>query len=139
MLTIEEDIELQDDFAEEDYLCGSEFVYDIKELAKQHIINFFSNKQMYCGGPIPQKILINNKNLSLVLNSSIEETLPKIYLCIENSFTQLDSDSGLVADDVKLVISVLKLCSKSGVPKEFSVGILAMYLEYCEGLEIRWD
>lgn len=139
-MLVEDDIEIEEDCAsEEDYLSGSEFVYDIKELARQHMINFFSTKEMYCGGPIPQKILLNNKNLSIVLNSNIEVTLPKIYSSIQSNFTQLESDSGLVADDVKLVISILKQCSKVGVPKEFSVGIMALYLEYCEGLEIKWD
>jgi hypothetical protein len=138
MLTVEDDIEI-DDCSYEEHLSGSEFVYDIKELAKEYMVNFFANKEMYCGGPIPKQILLNNKNLSIVLNSNIEETLPKIYVSIEDSFSQLESDSGLVADDIKLIISILKQCSRFGIPKEFSVGIMILYLEYCEGLEIKWD
>lgn len=138
MLEIEAEIE--NEFAtDEDFAVGSEFVYDIKQLAKQYILNFFNGRQMYCGGIIPRKILLNPRYLSLVLNSSIDETLPLIYYSLKDSFEQLDENSGLVAEDVRLVISVLKQCSKFGIPKEFSVGILVIYLECCEGLDLTWD
>ena len=134
------EVEIENEFAtDEEYAAGGEFVYDIKQLAKQYILNFFNGKQMYCGGAIPRKILLTPRYLSLVLNSSIEETRPMIYCSLEKSFEQLDENSGLVAEDVRLVISVLKQCSKFGIPKEFSVGIMAIYLECCEGLELTWD
>jgi len=129
-----------DEFIEEneEFDCKGDFLQDLTELAKQYILNFFSNKEMYCGGSIPTKMLLTPRNISLVMNASVEATLSRIYSCIQPHFKQLDSDSGLVAEDVKLVISILKQCSKAGIPKEFATGILVIYLEHCEGLDL-WD
>ena len=34
------------------------------------------------------------------------------------------------------IISILNECFKSGIPKYFAGGIMLIYLELCEGLEI---
>lgn len=141
MQTMEEDL-LEDDYYDDDSAeCPykGEFLADVRERAIQCITSFFSEKEMHCGGPIPSRLLLTQRNISLVLNSSVEITLSKIYDSIEPHFEQLDPESGLVAEDVKLVISVLKQCSQAGIPKEFATGILVIYLECCEGLDLMWD
>jgi hypothetical protein len=141
-MLLEEDLqtEYSSDFMEEveESAYKGKFLPDLTELAKQYIVNFFADKEMHCGGPIPTRILLTQRNISLVMNASVEATLPRIYSCIEPHFEQLDADSGLLAEDVKLVISILKQCSQAGIPKEFATGILVVYLECCEGLNL-WD
>lgn len=138
-----EDLQLDDNSSEfieetEECLYKEDFLQDLTELAKQYILNFFADKEMYCGGSIPTRMLLTPRNISLVMNSSVEATLGKIYEYIEPHFKQLSADSGLIAEDVKLVISILKQCSNAGIPKEFATGILVIYLEHCEGL-VLWD
>lgn len=110
---------------------------DEKDKILSFLINFFNDKEMYCGGKIPKNLLLNENNIKLVINSTIENSMDKIYSSIEGHFNKVDPESGLVSDDIKLVKSILDKCSHAKIPKEYSVGILIIYLILCEGFEIN--
>jgi hypothetical protein len=119
-----------EDVSEDIDIVLDNYSSDVKELAINTIINYFYNKSYYCGGKIPKKYLINERNLNIVLNYNIENLMPEIYKVIEKDYKQgNDFDS----EDIKLVVKLLKNFSKNNVPKEFSAGMLLIYLENCYG------
>jgi hypothetical protein len=42
----------------------------------------------------------------------------------------------IVGDDVKFMIRILNRCAKMGVPKEFAAGMMLLFLEFCEGVDV---
>lgn len=112
---------------------------EIKE--KDKIINwlniFFKDKEMHCGGKIPKHLLITEKNIKLILEKTIENSMETIYANIEGHFKQVGSDSGLISDDIKLVKSILDKCAHAMVPKEYAAGMLIIYLILCEGFDLN--
>lgn len=147
-MLLETDIEdeiLDDDFIEdeqeqdqtvEDITTGV-FVENIRVLAREYINRFFQVQEMYCGGKIPSSFLLTEENISMVMNTSLEDGVRRSYEIIEQDGRyQSEAIESLVPEDVKLLISIMNKCSKLGVPKEFVPGIVLIYLEHCEGMKV---
>ena len=118
-------------------LFAGVFLGDIQKLAKDYIGRFFINREMHCGGFIPDRLMYSDHNISMVLNTNVESGVKLAYAAMEEAeLFPVCVDSQLISDDVKLVISVYHQCAKLGIPKEFASGILLMYLEFCEGIGI---
>lgn len=147
MLEVNVDDYVDDYFVESEYEevqeeYASLFLSDVRQLSREYIQRFFKDKEMYCGGVVPMNMLLTDNNISLVLNTNIEDGVRLAYKSISHSSDAVDSEIDLhleditVSSDVKLVMSILKKCSKSGVPKELAAGMLLLYLEFCEGIKI---
>lgn len=139
--------EYVDDFAESEYEevqeeYASLFLSDVRQLSGEYIQRFFKDKEMHCGGNVPISMLLTENNVSLILNTNIEDGVKLAYKAIAYSSKDIvveddvHVDEITVSDDVKLVMSVLKKCSKAGVPKELAAGMLLLYLEFCEGINV---
>lgn len=114
--------------------CFSEwgsYYDDIKALAKHYINGFFKDKSFWCGGPIPQKMLNDPKYIDYMLNLDICNGMDCIYNTLGSDPTLDASDN-----DIKHVIGLFNTCARAGIPKQFSVGIILMYLELCEGCKL---
>lgn len=112
------------------------FVDDVGQLAKYYIKLFFQDK-LRNGEPIPFSELFQEKYIKIVLNHDINSGMSVIYKML-NSVPSKDERyavqrHGMLPSDVRYVISLLSQCAKAGVAQEFSVGIIIMYLELCEG------
>lgn len=132
MIAAEFDVDLID----EDYDFGpslvSSFRSDVRILARQYISSFFSKKEMHCGGKILDRHLFNDRNISLVLNTSIESAIELAYLAIESTEDcRLNPEN---FEDQKLCCAVLDECFRLSIPKEYAGGILLLYLNFCEGI-----
>jgi len=113
---------------------ASSFVGDLKELAKQYIKHFFQDKPFHCGGKIPKMMLINEDNISMVINYDIIRSVNKAYFHLKDH--EISSQSlGEVTGDIRLVSSILQELSSANVPRQFAGGLLLMYLELIEGIE----
>lgn len=125
-----EDVEVQERLEEETHIQNP-----LK--ARNVIASFFKDREMFCGGKILDKFLLNERNISLVLNTNIEVGVQRAYQALSeaNHFPPC-VDMQLVPDDVRLVMSVLKQCAKSHIPKDNAAGILLLYLEFCEGVSV---
>jgi len=131
------------DFAEEENLIDfytGDFVEELKILAASYLVNFFKDREMHCGGNIPRCLLCSDQNISMVLNTNLEKGIKRAYKGIElngNIATETENES-LVAEDIKLVVAIIKGCAIAKVPPEFIPGIVLLYLEYCEGIEFAF-
>jgi len=116
------------------------FLEDVKSIAREYMQRFFNGRQMHCGGKIQDRVLWSERNISLVLNTNIEQGVQIAYAAMEEAeylpTLQVASDS-FVADDIKFIIRILKQCAKMKIPKEFAAGIMLLFLEYCEGIDIE--
>jgi hypothetical protein len=144
LLESEDDIDeelLEDELLEElevaEEVYVSAFVEDIQVLAKEYINRFFKTQEMYCGGPVPERFLLTEENISLVINTSLEHGVRRAYQIIENDgHYSGEAVESLVPDDVKLVIKVMNACARLSIPPEFIPGIVLLYLQYCEGMKV---
>lgn len=101
---------------------------------------FFSNREMYCGGMIPEYLLHSNryiKNIKILISDAVDCVYRAMGTLIIPTDEDDISDKWEHQEDVKTVLKVLKMCSNEGVPKDMAGGILIMYMELCEGLRIK--
>ena len=121
---------------EDDFLKN--FTGDINKLISEYIIKFFVDKEMHYGGPIPVKMLLIEDYIRIVARHDIAASVDKAYFFLSKSgkYDGVFKNENFVEDDVGLVLKILDKMRVSGIPKCFRGGILLMYLEFCEGIEI---
>lgn len=112
---------------------------DFKELAKSYIRIFFSDKTNEFGSVINPEDLITERNISLVLNTSICDGLPLIYETLKPILGKSVKKKGQHADDVQLVLKLLREMAKLSLPKTSFTGLIAIYLEVCKGYTVDID
>lgn len=111
------------------------FHKDVQGLARFYLQQFFCDKTMYCGGKIPRSLL--EKRISMVINYDISKGVLQAYDAMSDLFKhEVRKDSCESTSDIKLVNETLSLLAKSGVPQQFAGGMLLLYLEFVEGIEI---
>lgn len=117
-----------------------EFVSDLKMLVTQYIEEFFGDKMMYCGGKIPKKFLHCPKRLSMVMNYNILKGVDRAYESLAENISseavQKARMSGDATWDIRLVNETLKMLSQARIPRQFAGGMMCMYLELVEGVDI---
>lgn len=131
-----EEYEIQDDnlpeFPEEFY---GQFKEDVLDLARQVISEYFADKELYCGGSVPERMMHTSEYLTLVLNTDMATAIQMAYQKLEPcEFVDSEQNDALVSDDILLVLSILKECSRRGFPKEMAGGLMLMHLELVEGV-----
>ena len=114
---------------------ADEFSTDVRKLAEMYVEHFFKDKMLHSGGRIPKKCLTAEERIDVVLNLDISSGVQKAYqhMC---AFDVVDH--GEIPTDIKLVLDVLRLLSKSGVPQQFAGGMMLLYLEFIEGVQISY-
>ena len=119
---------------------AKDFSADVKALARQYVEQFFSNKMLHCGGKIPKSLLFSERRMSMVLNYDIVKGVQRAYKHLEPTLSfsnaKMLRQAGEATDDIKLVNEVFDLLAKSGIPQQFAGGILCLYLEFIEGVDI---
>lgn len=122
---------------------AQDFFTDVKALAKQYIEHFFNGKMHHCGGKIPKSFLFAERRVSMVLNYDISTGVQCAYKALSPTLSDRDLEiaklSGEMTSDIKLVTEVLGLLAKSGVPQQFAGGMMMMYLEFIEGVDVSAD
>lgn len=131
-----DDVEFRDESSDKKIKkFAQNFHNDVQSLAKHYTYQFFSDKTMFCGGKIPKKVL--DKRISMVINYNISTGVLQAYdamseLIKDESFRNMSETSS----DIKLVNETLNLLARSGVPQQFAGGMLLLYLEFVEGVEV---
>lgn len=136
-LDIEEEVDDYENFEEEENgNFDGIFAADLREHAKNHLVLFFKDREMHCGGFLSRKKLLHPRNVSLVMNTSIIDSTKMIYGLLEgkNQFQERDVLDKTITEDVKLVMEIFRNCYQLGIPKQFAGGILMLYFQYCEGI-----
>lgn len=147
---MERDLELEvnADFQESDSEEGfndttdeyyQQFMWDASAYAKMCIDKFFEGKEMYCGGDIPKRLLNDAQYIALVANTDVMDGVDLAYTALRRSHHRVtipSTEITTVPNDVKFVISILNHCKSLAIPKVFSTGLMLMYLEICEGVNI---
>ncbi len=113
------------------------FQKDVHALARHYIEQFFSDKMFYCGGAIPKYLLFADLRISMVLNYDITQGVRRAYKYLEPLY-DIDpkNKSGETGEDVLMVLNTLSMLEKAGIPQQFAGGMMCMYLELVEGIDI---
>ena len=130
---LEEQLDHLPDFPEDFY---GKFKVDVQELAKDIISQFFADKELYCGGKIPDRMMHTPEYITLVLNTDITHAIQRAYCSLLEpcDFISSEQNDALVSDDILLVLAILRECSRLGIPKEMAGGLMVMHLELVEGV-----
>jgi len=135
--------DLDGEEAVEDFTCPisiSTFYSDIKYLAKMYIERFFKDKMLYCGGKIPRNWLFEERRVLMVLNYDIVKGVDRAYKYLEDTLERDEVErakiTGEATYDIKLVNDTLNLLARSGIPQQFAGGMMCMYIEFVEGVDI---
>lgn len=119
---------------------AQDFYSDVKALARQYMEQFFKDKMLHCGGKIPKSMLFSDRRISMVLNYDIIKGIQRAYTHLEPLLESRDIESskqtGEATDDIKLVNETLSLLARSGIPQQFAGGMMCLYLEFIEGVDI---
>lgn len=114
---------------------------EIIGFARGVIKSYFADKSYYCGGEIPQHLLLSKKRVDLVLDCTFDKAMDIAYEALEEDLTADDEEyiaAGGVSPDIKKLIAVLHDMSHSGVPQELSNGMLVLYLEFVMGANVLY-
>jgi hypothetical protein len=114
----------------------SSFMKDVQVLASKTIHAYFDDKQMYCGGPIPQSVLDSPEYITQLLNANMS-CIDRIYECLgrANMF-QPSGQTTATAEDIRFVVKLVHSIEKSRIPRCFVPGILLMHMEFIEGVSM---
>jgi len=129
-----EEINSLEDINSVEFLLKQRF-YEVRD----YIVKFFKNKEMYCGGSIPDHILLTDNNIFMVLGTGLERAMQFAYAAIARAgshSSEVISES-LVPDDVKFIISIIRAIERFRIPPEYIPGIILLYLEFCEGIVVE--
>lgn len=120
---------------------SNELYKDVRALVTHYIDQFFGDKMMYCGGPIPKRLLHDPTRLTMVINFDISKGVKKAYNALENTITDEEIEEakriGDSTNDVKMVNETLKLLARASIPQQFAGGMMIMYLDLVEGVDFR--
>lgn len=110
-------------------------------LAKRWISLFFATKEMHCGGPISDRVLLSKRYIDLVLNTDLILAVEVAYAAMEvdrrrNKKAGPVAKMGGIANDIQWVITFLNHCGQMKLPPAFIGGTMLVYLEVCEGIPI---
>ena len=131
----EEESEYSQEQEKEMLFFATAFYGDAKYLAKQYIYQFFQDKRLFCGGKIPYKLLLEDNNISIVLDYDIINSVKRAYNSLKDHSVSSES-LGEVTGDIRLVSGILADLAKSNVPQQFAGGMMLLYLKLVEGINI---
>lgn len=120
---------------------GGLSVEEIIAFAQGTILEFFADKQYYCGGPIPEHMLRTSKRVNLVLDCTFDmamDIVDEAMTCEMTEEIKDDIAAGGASPEVRQVIDILEELAHSGVPQELSNGMLILYLELCLGVDVSY-
>lgn len=128
----EDDLEQDNSLNSDTLLFATGFLGELKYIVKNYIINFFKNEKFSEGGKIPNSILLDKNNISMVMNYDINRGVKEAYELLANrNFSNISSskDSG----DIGIVLEILNKLSKSNIPQQFAGGMIVLYIKLVEG------
>lgn len=96
---------------------------------------FFLDKSWHAGGQIPDELLHNKRNYKLINNATLIDALDLAYKCIAVCRTLAKTGYQRNAD-VRVAIRVIHECERHGIPQDYIGGMLLLYLELCEKVEL---
>lgn len=129
MLEFDSEVEeIQDIILDEEALVL--FREEMNNNAEAALLNFFEDKEWYCGGKIPKSELINCRTISTVCNTDIVSAVTMVYPLLDGDECTDDK----IPSDVQLVIELIMECARKKIPRCFVGGIIVVYLELCEGV-----
>lgn len=113
----------------------SETFENRRKTARRCVETFFEEKELFCGGEIPNNMLLAPDRISMVASTDVCTAIETAYAALEDQ-AEIDEKTEFVTDDIRLVLNVFTECKNKKIPKEYAGGILLLYLEFCIGIDI---
>lgn len=99
---------------------------------KKYVRRFFKSVGQ---GHIPDDVLFTEANLDRMFDTDFMKGLLKLHKAIAKPYTKQErlamDKNGKVEPEIELVRGLLHKCALAGVPKQYAVGVLTVYVETC--------
>lgn len=111
---------------------------DWEAVAKECIKVYFSNKQWFCGGPIPECELYSDFSVQTVLRTRFDSRWEDLVhnRCLPCIPDSSEEDLGNLSWQVHCLLKILEEMGAMWVPKEFRPGLTLLYFKFCLAIEI---
>ncbi len=114
-------------------------VYSVERqmMAFESLTSFFATKSWYCGGPIPQKLLMTEENIERILLTKFNKiTFDFIYECLGRLPKDPTYSDITVKWETHILLGLFAEMRKLWVPIDFQPGMAVLYFHLCKGMEI---
>lgn len=147
-----------DDYVESSHVTLEDwkiFVAHVERLAKGFVLQFFGDKSLHCGGPLPIETLLAKDNLDIVMRTEFGGGLDVCYRILgfqeppeDFHLDEDEEDEKEALDDIDLeedehidystyqMVQILGELKKLGVPKDMQAGMALVYLKFCKGYKL---
>lgn len=111
---------------------------DWESIARECIRVYFSNKQWFCGGPIPSSELYTEDSIKTVLRTQFDSRWEDIVHndCLPVIKNKQKKDCGNLGWQVHCLIKILNEMGQMWIPKEFRPGLVLLYFKFCKAVSI---
>lgn len=96
---------------------------------------FFKGRSWSCGGPIPEELIYTKRNFRLINNIALVDALDLAYDRV-GKCRHLAKTSYRKNVEVGITLKTIKACHDIGIPRDYVGGLLLLYLELCEKVEL---
>ena len=105
--------------------------------ARDCIDLYFSNKQWFCGGPVPQRLLFSDSSLQAVLYTEFDKEWEDFVHghCLPTIPNSQHKDLGNLPWEVYNLLKILREMGNMCIPKEFRPGLTLLYFQFCKGVD----
>lgn len=114
------------------------FKEDLENLARRQINNFFREKKLYCGGPIPNSYLMSDSSITTVVCSKFADGIQSFYEVITSSIPKkpFELEGEDIDHDIYYFLTLLHETHRCNVWIKFRAGMILLYLKLCKGYKI---
>lgn len=114
------------------------FKEDLEIEARREINDFFREKKLYCGGPIPNSYLMSDSSITTVVCSKFADGVKSFYEVIANSIPKkpFELEGEDIEHDIYYFLTLLHETHRCNVWIKFRVGMILLYLKLCKGYKI---
>jgi hypothetical protein len=111
---------------------------DIKKCAEDCLLEFFEDKRLPNGQPIPHGFLLSDFSVKTVMRSQFDDRCFNFLHseCLPLIPKHPGYDEPTVPWTVHCLLLLIKQMCSRGVPKEFQPGLLLLYFKFCFGVKI---
>lgn len=115
----------------------AQFTEEAETEARKQLANFFQDKKFYCGGPIPNTMLMSQLSITTVMSVEFMSGIDMIYDVFKVNGLKPPKDYAEDIDyDIHYLLQLLNETKKCNVLRSFQSGMMLLYLKYCKGYRI---
>ena len=118
---------------------------ELHQIALESMAAVFRDKEYFCGGPIPEKVLFEIDSIMTVLGTKPDDDFDSFVLRKVHPYIRYEKDEifpydvwkdSSVSRPVAYDLHLIAHLQQRGVPKIYQWGMMLLYYKFCKGVSI---